>query len=167
MTAMRRFARSFDAVERRELSAVGIVIAGLHVVGWGLIAVYAPGHPVLAGLGVLAYSFGLRHAFDADHISAIDNTTRKLISHGGRPLGVGFFFSLGHSTVVLALSLALAAGAGTVHHALPALAHYGGVIGTGVSGLFLWTIGLVNLLVLAGIMVFVGWTFMRQIGLSD
>jgi high-affinity nickel-transport protein len=106
---------------------------------------------VLGGLAVLAYSFGLRHAFDADHISAIDNTTRKLLSEGGRPLGVGFFFSLGHSTIVFVLSLGLAIAAGAVHSALPTLQFYGGTIGAAVSGLFLLAIGALNLVVLNGI----------------
>ncbi len=148
---MRAIVRSFDREQRRRLFGFGAAIAALHVAGWGLIALYAPSHPVLGGLGVLAYSFGLRHAFDADHISAIDNTTRKLIGRGDRPLGVGFFFSLGHSTVVLGLSVGLAVAAGAVHHAIPSLQVYGGVIGAGVSGLFLWAIGLLNLAVLVGI----------------
>ncbi|HUE25311.1 MAG TPA: hypothetical protein VMP89_00940, partial [Solirubrobacteraceae bacterium] len=152
MSALGRVVHALDRTERRQLGGYGAVIAGLHLIGWGLIAIYAPAHPVLGGLAVLAYSFGLRHAFDADHISAIDNTTRKLIAEGGRPLGAGFYFSLGHSTVVLALSVALAAASGVVHHALPALALYGGVVGAGVSGLFLWAIGALNAGVLAGIM---------------
>jgi high-affinity nickel-transport protein len=103
---------------------------------------------VLGGLAVLAYSFGLRHAFDADHIAAIDSTTRKLLSEGRRPVGVGFFFSLGHSTVVLGLSLALAVAGGVVHTALPTLRLYGGTVGAAVSGSFLWAIGVINLVVL-------------------
>jgi nickel/cobalt transporter (NiCoT) family protein len=103
---------------------------------------------VLAGLGTLAYTFGLRHAFDADHLAAIDNTTRKLLAEGQRPLGVGFFFSLGHSSVVFALATGLAVATQTVDHALPALQSYGGYIGAGVSGTFLLAIGLLNLLVL-------------------
>src|SRR3989440_6350951 len=83
-------------------------VALLHLLGWGIMLVLvAPHYPVMLGLGGLAYSFGLRHAFDADHISAIDNTTRKLLQDGKRPVGVGFFFSLGHSTVVLVIALAL------------------------------------------------------------
>jgi nickel/cobalt transporter (NiCoT) family protein len=151
MGVLARIAGAFDQAERRRLAGFGAAVAVLHLVGWGLVAIYAPNHPVLAGLAVLAYSFGLRHAFDADHISAIDNTTRKLLSEGGRPLGVGFFFSLGHSTIVLGLSIALAVGAGAAGHALPVLAHYGGAIGAGVSGTFLWTIGLLNLAVLRGV----------------
>jgi high-affinity nickel-transport protein len=151
MSSIRRLIGSFDLSERRQLRRFGTAVGGLHLVGWGLIAVYAPGHPVLAGLGVLAYSFGLRHAFDADHISAIDNTTRKLLADGGRPLGIGFCFSLGHSTVVFGLSLALAFAATVVHGAIPSLAFYGGTVGAAVSGLFLWAIAIVNVVVLTGI----------------
>src|SRR5260370_2770868 len=83
-------------------------VALLHVVGWGIMLVLvAPRFPVMLGLGGLAYAYGLRHAFDADHISAIDNTTRKLLQEGKKPLGVGFFFSLGHSTVVFLIALTL------------------------------------------------------------
>ena len=83
-------------------------VALLHLVGWGMmLLLVAPRYPVMLGLGGLAYAFGLRHAFDADHISAIDNTTRKLLQEGKKPLGVGFFFSLGHSTVVLLIAVAL------------------------------------------------------------
>jgi high-affinity nickel-transport protein len=143
--------RRFDRTERRRLTGLAGAIAGLHVAGWGLVALYAPSHPVLGGLAVLAYSFGLRHAFDADHIAAIDNSTRKLMADGRRPLGVGFFFSLGHSTVVLFLSLGLAVATTAVRHAAPQLAAYGGIIGTTVSGGFLWVIGAMNLVVLLGL----------------
>jgi len=151
MSSIRRIAGAFDHAERRRLGGFGAAIAALHLVGWGLVALYAPSHPVLGGLAVLAYGFGLRHAFDADHISAIDNTTRKLMAEGERPLGIGFFFSLGHSSVVFGLSLALAVATAAVHHAAPSLALYGGVIGTGISGGFLWAIGMLNLVVLVGI----------------
>ncbi len=151
MAVLRRISSAFDEAERRRLGYLSGAIGLLHLVGWGLVVVYAPGHPVLAGLGVLAYSLGLRHAFDADHISAIDNTTRKLLSEGGRPLGVGFFFSLGHSSVVFVLSIGLAVAVGAVHSALSALQFYGGTIGAIVSGAFLWAIGVMNLVVLAGI----------------
>ena len=144
-------ASAFDELERRRLRRLGGAVLALHVTGIALVVVYAPRHPVIAGLAVLAYTFGLRHAFDADHISAIDNTTRKLLAEGGRPLGVGFFFSLGHSTVVLVLSVGVAVAASSVHHAIPSLSYYGGTIGAGVSGTFLWLIGLLNVVVLAGI----------------
>ena len=94
-------------------------------------------NPALAGLGTLAYTFGLRHAFDADHIAAIDNTTRKFLQDGKRPLGTGFFFSLGHSTVVLALATGLAVAATTVNSKIPLFQGYGGYIGASVSGTFL------------------------------
>jgi len=151
MTRLRRIAGAFDPGERRRLTGLTGAVAGLHVLGVALVIAYAPRYPVLGGLAVLAYSFGLRHAFDADHISAIDNTTRKLLSEGGRPLGVGFFFSLGHSTIVFVLSLGLAIAAGAVHTALPTLQFYGGTIGAAVSGLFLLAIGALNLVVLNGI----------------
>ncbi|HEY1591372.1 MAG TPA: HoxN/HupN/NixA family nickel/cobalt transporter [Solirubrobacteraceae bacterium] len=151
MTRLRRIAAAFDPAERRSLTSLTGAVAGLHVVGITLVIVYTPRYPVLGGLAVLAYTFGLRHAFDADHISAIDNTTRKLLSEGKRPLGAGFFFSLGHSTIVFVLSLGLAIAAGAVHSALPTLQFYGGTIGAAVSGLFLLAIGALNLVVLNGI----------------
>src|SRR5581483_3409022 len=105
--------------------------------------------------GALAYSFGLRHAFDADHISAIDNTTRKLLQEGKKPMGVGFFFSLGHSTVVLGIALALGlAVKAIVEGAVSSdgqLRNIGGLIGTGVSGGFLVLIGALNLAILLDI----------------
>lgn len=152
MSWLHRLCGAFDAAERRRLGLLSAAVLGLHLAGIALVLIYVPRYPVLGGLAVLAYSFGLRHAFDADHISAIDNTTRKLLSEGRRPLAVGFFFSLGHSTIVFALSLALAVAAGALHAALPALQLYGGTIGAAVSGLFLWTIGILNLVVLMGIL---------------
>jgi nickel/cobalt transporter (NiCoT) family protein len=129
------------------LSAVGL----LHVLGWGLFLYYARSAPALAGLGMLAYTFGLRHAFDADHIAAIDNTTRKMLAQGRKPMGVGFFFSLGHSTIVLALVAGLAAATRLVDSHIPAFQTYGGLIGASVSGTFLWVIGILNLIVLIDI----------------
>ena len=120
----------------------------LHAAGWGLYLWYAPRAPALAGLAALAYTFGLRHAFDADHIAAIDNTTRKLLQDGKRPLGTGFFFSLGHSTIVFSLTAGLAVAAGTVHSQIPAFQAYGSTIGASVSATFLLLIGTLNLLVL-------------------
>src|SRR5947209_4664411 len=151
MNRCRALAAAFDAGERRRLAGFGGGVLALHALGWGLIALYPSRYPLLGGLAVLAYSFGLPHAFDADHISAIDNTTRKLLAEGGKPLGVGFCFSLGHSTIVFVLSLGLAIAAGAVHTALPTLQFYGGTIGAAVSGLFLLAIGALNLVVLTGI----------------
>jgi len=132
----------------------------IHVVGWGLFFLYAPRFPAMAGLGALAYGLGLRHAFDADHISAIDDTTRYLLQGGQQPLGVGFFFSLGHSTIVLIMTVALAVAATAVRSKMPDLQRYGSVIGASVSGVFLWLIGILNLLVLIGILRI--WRQMKQ-----
>jgi high-affinity nickel-transport protein len=134
------------------LSGFGGGVLFLHVVGWGLFAYYSRHNPALAGLGTLAYTFGLRHAFDADHIAAIDNTTRKFLQDGRRSLGVGFFFSLGHSTIVFALTTGLAVATGAVNARIPGFQHYGSTIGASVSGTFLLLIGLLNLLVLADVL---------------
>jgi high-affinity nickel-transport protein len=146
--------RALRALDRREwlrLSGFGSAVAALHVAGWGLFLYYSGSYPALAGLGTLAYAFGLRHAFDADHIAAIDNTTRKLLQQGKRPLGVGFYFSLGHSTIVFSLAAGLAVAARTVRAQIPSFQDWGGSVGAGVSGTFLWIIGVLNLLVLLDI----------------
>ena len=104
--------------------------------------------PVLLGTALLAYTFGLRHAVDADHISAIDNVTRKLMQDGRRPVAVGLFFSLGHSTIVIALSAAIAIAAVAVKGRLPWLETIGGAIGTSISALFLYAIAAINVVVL-------------------
>jgi len=139
------------------------VVGGLHVIGFlTLIALAAPRHYHLGtagaftvGAGVTAYTLGLRHAFDADHISAIDNTTRKLMSEGKRPLSVGFWFSLGHSTVVFALAFLLSIGikslAGPVKNDNSQLHQVTNWIGTLVSGSFLYAIAAMNVVVLFGI----------------
>ena len=139
------------------------VILVLHLVGWGtLIALVAPqeyqvsGQLFNIGLGVTAYTLGLRHAFDADHIAAIDNTTRKLMTEGQRPLSVGFWFSLGHSSVVFIMVALLALGiralAGAIEDDQSTLQQVTGVWGTLVSGAFLVAIGLINLVALVGIL---------------
>src|SRR5206468_2176192 len=142
---------SMTSVSLRLTSLFGGV-ALLHLVGWGImLLLVAPRYPVMLGLGGLAYAFGLRHAFDADHISAIDNTTRKLLQQGERPLGVGFFFSLGHSTVVFLIALALGLAIKTIVEGVLSdageLRTIGGLIGVSVSGIFLLVIGFVNLAV--------------------
>ncbi len=150
-----RAAAAFDPAERRRLLALGGIIAAIHGAGLAALLTYAARDPAFAALGGLAYSFGLRHAFDADHISAVDNVTRKLLQQRRRPVAVGFFFSIGHSTVVLLLSLALAFAAKTVLEAVVGAEGEGGtlrsagaLIGTGVSGAFLVLIGAFNLAVL-------------------
>jgi high-affinity nickel-transport protein len=144
----------FDRGERIRLVLFYAAILALHVVGWGLLLSVAPQYPALIGLGGLAYSFGLRHAFDADHISAIDNTTRKLLQDGKRPVGVGFFFSLGHSTVVFLIALGLGIAVKAVIDDVVndgELRNVGALVGTGVSGLFLLVIGVLNLIILLDI----------------
>ncbi len=142
---------AFAPGERRALGGYAAAVALLHVVGWGLCLFYTRGHPSLLGLGLAAYLFGLRHAFDADHIAAIDDSVRLMLQRapgGRRPLGVGFFFSLGHSSVVFALALLSALLASTLQRRLPGLQGFGGVFGTLVSAAFLWLVGLLNLGVL-------------------
>jgi nickel/cobalt transporter (NiCoT) family protein len=145
------------------LGSMLAVIVALHLVGWiTLVFIVDPARLSLGGkafgigVGLTAYTLGLRHAFDADHIAAIDNTTRKLMNDGRRPLAVGFFFSLGHSTVVFLLALLLATGiktiAGPVEDDSSALHRYTSLIGTSVSGLFLYLIGILNIVILVGIL---------------
>jgi high-affinity nickel-transport protein len=134
--------------EWRRLGGFSAAVVLLHVVGFGLFFYYLPRDPALAGLASLAYTFGLRHAFDADHIAAIDNTTRKLLQDGQRPLGTGFFFSLGHSTIVFSLTAGLAIAAKSVGAQVHTLESYGSTVGASVSGTFLLLIGALNLLVL-------------------
>src|SRR5919198_5958120 len=146
---------SFDRGERIRLVLFSGAIVLLHLVGWSLLLSVAPQYPALLGLGGLAYTFGLRHAFDADHISAIDNTTRKLLQEGRRPVAVGFFFSLGHSTVVFLIAVLLGFAVKTVVQGVVSdsghLKDVGGLVGTSVSGAFLVVIGLLNLLILLDI----------------
>src|ERR1700681_101585 len=143
---------AFSPAEWIRLAGFYGFIASLHLLGWGLYLHYAGHYPQLVGLGFVAYMFGLRHAFDADHIAAVDDTVRYMLQKGKQPLGVGFFFSLGHSTVVLALATAIAVFAAVVKPEMPRLQIMGAVIGAGVSGTFLWIIGILNLLVLFDIL---------------
>src|SRR5947208_6462646 len=161
---LRAFWESLDGGQRRTLAMMIVVVAGLHVLGFlTLIALVAPSHYTLGasgtftiGIGVTAYTLGLRHAFDADHIAAIDNTTRKLMQEGKRPLGVGFFFSLGHSTVVFLIALGLGVATQFVFSNVVKdsgqLKNLGGLIATSVSGIFLLLIGILNLIILLDIL---------------
>jgi len=170
-----QFRRSLSPHNWTSLAGVTGFIVLLHVVGFGILfGLVAPAHYSLGGdhptftigVGVLAYTFGLRHAFDADHIAAVDNTTRKLLSDNAerealgqpnqrRPLSVGFWFSLGHSTIVFALAFLLALGvkalASPVENDGSTLHSVTGGIGASVSGIFLWILGILNLVVLLGI----------------
>jgi len=137
-------------------------VVGLNVLGWIMLAAAVSGHYHITskeifgfGTGILAYTLGMRHAFDADHIAAIDNTTRKLVSDGKRPLSVGFFFSLGHSTIVFVMALLLNFGIraldNQVRNGGSALHSVTGIIGTTVSGTFLYLIAAINMVILIGI----------------
>ncbi len=160
----RGFWASLDRGQRRTLGMMATVIAILHAVGFGiLVFVVAPHHYALGGggafsvgIGITAYTLGMRHAFDADHIAAIDNTTRKLMAEGKRPLSVGFWFSLGHSSIVFGLSFLLSIGirsfAGPVTNQGSSLHAVTGWIGTLVSGTFLYAIAILNVVVLLGIL---------------
>jgi nickel/cobalt transporter (NiCoT) family protein len=157
-----RFRRALTPQEWRRAALLAAVIVGLHVVGFGLLAVTAAqgltlGSGAVFGfaLGITAYALGARHAFDVDHIAAIDNTTRKLVNDGQRPLSVGFFFSLGHSTIVFLLAALLAIGirglSGAVRDESSALQQVTSAIGPTVAGVFLVLIGILNLIILVGI----------------
>src|SRR6266436_2730206 len=160
-----RLARVRDGLTPREWARAGAMVAvviGLNVAGWLMLAAAVGGHYHITnteifgfGTGTLAYTLGIRHAFDADHIAAIDNTTRKLVNDGKRPLSVGFFFSLGHSSVVFVLALLLNFGIRSlddqVRNGSSGLHTMTGIVGTGVSGTFLYLIAALNVVVLAGI----------------
>jgi high-affinity nickel-transport protein len=155
--------RTLSARERRTLAAMVAAVAGLHVVGFTALLVFGTashshaGKPgvLTIGIGLTAYTLGLRHAFDADHISAIDNTTRKLIAEGKRPTSVGFWFSLGHSTIVFALALLISIGVRAVDQPVQndqsTLRGTTAWIGTAVSGGFLYLIAAINIVILLGI----------------
>ena len=126
-----------------------LIVANLAAWIWALVAF--ANQPVLIGTAVLAYSLGLRHAIDADHIAAIDNVTRKLMQEGKRPVAVGFFFALGHSSVVVVASVAVGLTANALSHELASYREIGGIIGTSASALFLFIIAIANLIVLRGV----------------
>jgi high-affinity nickel-transport protein len=160
-----RLARIRNGLTPREWARAGVMVASiiaLHVVGWVMLASAVGGRYHINnteifgfGTGALAYTLGMRHAFDADHIAAIDNTTRKLVNDGKRPLSVGFFFSLGHSTVVFVLAVLLNFGIRgldeQVKNGNSGLQYTTNIIGTCVSGVFLFLIAAFNIVILFGI----------------
>ena len=156
-----RLVRSWDRRDRLEVAVLVAAIALLHLVGFGaLVMITAPHHYQVGaqvfgiGLGVTAYTFGLRHAFDADHIAAIDNTTRKLTADGTKPKAVGFWFAMGHSMMVLLLAALVIAGtkaAGALLDDDSPTRHVLGVAGTLASGGFLYLIGIINIVALVGV----------------
>jgi high-affinity nickel-transport protein len=136
---------------RGKVIGIYVLLAVVNVAAWIWAIVAFHHYPILLGTAALAYSFGLRHAFDADHIAAIDNVTRKLMQEGRRPVGVGLFFSLGHSTIVIALSIAIAITATALQDQFDAFKTFGAVAGTLVSALFLFAIAFANILVLISV----------------
>ena len=157
-----RIRQGLTPAEWARFGGMVATVVGLNVAGWGMLAAALGGHYHIGkttvfgvGTGALAYTLGMRHAFDADHIAAIDNTTRKLVGEGKRPLSVGFFFSLGHSSVVFVLAILLNFGIRDLDHQVSnggsGLHNLTSIVGTCVSGFFLFLIAAFNLVILAGI----------------
>lgn len=150
---------------KRRLIGIYFILIGFNIAVWATLLLSSARYGLLLGLAPVAYGFGLRHAVDPDHIAAIDNTTRKLMQDGKRPVGVGFFFSMGHSTVVFALSVLIAFSAAYVKKNLPHMQSVGGIIGTSVSGGFLLIIATINAIVLWDI--YKTWRQVRKGGTYD
>jgi nickel/cobalt transporter (NiCoT) family protein len=136
---------------RPKLIGIYVLLVAANVAAWLWALTALHNYPVLLGTSTLAYTFGLRHAFDADHIAAIDNVTRKLMQEGKRPVAVGFFFSFGHSTIVVLLSAAIAITATALQSKFDNFTRIGGIVGTLVSALFLFAIAIANILILRSI----------------
>ena len=159
---LRMVRHSLTAAERWRLGGMALVTIAVNLAGWGLfITEVLPSHfhykglGIGIGLGITAWTLGMRHAFDADHISAIDNVTRKLMADGKRPLGTGFFFAVGHSTIIVIVGVGLSIAAKAVFGAIvnpnSAYESVGGVVGTSMAAGFLYLIALLNIIVLVGI----------------
>ncbi|HVJ55063.1 MAG TPA: HoxN/HupN/NixA family nickel/cobalt transporter [Aliidongia sp.] len=146
-------ARIFDdrcANLRGRIIGIYALLLAANAAAWIWAFIAFSDYPILLGTALLAYGFGLRHAVDADHIAAIDNVTRKLVQEGRRPVGVGLFFSLGHSTVVVLASIAAALAASALQRHVEALRDLGGLLGTGISAFFLLAIAILNMVILLG-----------------
>jgi nickel/cobalt transporter (NiCoT) family protein len=136
---------------KNRIIAMYALLLGMNIGGWIWALISFHGYPVLLGTAFLAYTFGLRHAVDADHIAAIDNVTRKLMQQGKSPVAVGFFFSLGHSTVVFGLSIAIALTSVALKGRFDSFTSIGGMVGTAISAFFLLAIAIANILILISI----------------
>lgn len=150
LSILLRTSRAQSTVKSRIVSMYALLLAA-NVGAWIWALIAFRDYPVLLGTAFLAYTFGLRHAVDADHIAAIDNVTRKLMQQGQKPVGVGFFFSLGHSTIVFALSVVIAMTSVVVKNRFPYLHTVGGIIGTSVSAFFLLAIAAANIMILISV----------------
>jgi len=141
--------RKYDRISKAKWLRYGSAVLGIHILGLSLLFFNAGNYPQLLGLGFLAYTLGLRHAFDADHIAAIDNTVRKMVQEKSDPTGIGFYFSLGHSSVVLVMTIVTVVSMNWAQQNIPELKEVGSLIGTAVSGGFLILIGILNLYIWA------------------
>jgi len=141
----------FGSRLRSKVAGIYALLIGANLLAWSAALLAFRDYPVLLGTAFLAYALGLRHAVDADHIAAIDNVTRKLMQDGQRPVAVGFFFSLGHSTVVVLASAVIAASTTALQGRFEAIREVGGVVGTSVSALFLFAVAAANLVVLCSV----------------
>ena len=150
-TAIGKLFNDQNAELRSKLIGIYVVLVGANVLAWIWALVAFHDYPVLIGTAFLAYTFGLRHAVDADHIAAIDNVTRKLMQEGKRPVSVGFFFALGHSTIVALGSAGVALATGALQGRFESFRLVGGLIGTSVSAVFLFLVAAANLLILAAV----------------
>lgn len=148
VSALSRVFNTSSSDVRSRVIGIYTFLVAFNILVWVIALIAFARFPLLLGTALLAYTFGLRHSVDADHISAIDNVTRKLMQENKRPVAVGFFFSLGHSTIVIALSIAIALAATVIKNSIPSLQNLGGLIGTSVSAFFLFVIAIINLLVL-------------------
>ncbi|WP_320534496.1 HoxN/HupN/NixA family nickel/cobalt transporter [Robbsia andropogonis] len=159
---LRQIFNDSDSKVRSKLFGIYGVLIAINVLAWvwALVAFHA--YPVLLGTALLAYGFGLRHAVDADHIAAIDNVTRKLMQERKRPVAVGFFFSLGHSTVVVLAAVAVALTTSALQGRFDNFKEIGGIVSTLVSAFFLFALALMNFLILRGI--FRAWKHVRAGG---
>src|ERR1700757_1624311 len=150
-----RFVKGIAAIfrsrGRTRIGRIYVAVVAANVASWGWALVAFHDYPVLLGMAMLAYSLGLRHAFDADHIAAIDNVTRKLMQEGSRPVAVGLFFSLGHSTVVVGLSIAIAVTTASLQNPFDLFKNGGGLAAALPSGLLLFAIAAANIVVLISI----------------
>src|SRR6266436_2102527 len=148
VSALSRVFNTSSSDVRSRVIGIYTFLVTFNILVWVIALIAFARFPLLLGTALLAYTFGLRHSVDADHISAIDNVTRKLMQENKRPVAVGFFFSLGHSTIVVGLSIAIAIAATVIKNSIPSLQNLGGLIGTSVSAFFLFVIAIINLLVL-------------------
>jgi high-affinity nickel-transport protein len=151
LNAVRQVVSAERATPCAKIAGISVFLGVANLLLWGVALATFRHYPVLLGTCLLAYSFGLRHAVDADHIAAIDNVTRKLMQQGQRPVGVGFYFSLGHSTIVFGLSAAVAITAVTIKQRFDAIEDFGDIAGTLISAFFLLAIAIMNILVLASV----------------